>query len=145
MTEQNTHLAATAYGAGVLTAQDFAIFQDHGYKGLYNGETARDIAARKGLKRNQKILDWMGSEELAANLFRATQAEAQLRREGVTDKGTANQVHHDVGSAVRRFIIEDLGARRQSNFPRQREASTSCGARSNSVSQQSNNHRCFHR
>jgi DNA-damage-inducible protein D len=65
-------------------ARDFAVFQDHGYRGLYAGETARDIAARKGLKRGQAILDWMGPDELAANLFRASLAEQRLRRGGAT-------------------------------------------------------------
>jgi DNA-damage-inducible protein D len=91
-----------------VTRQDFAIFQDHGYRGLYAGETAQDIAARKGLKRGQAILDHMGSTELAANLFRATQTEDKLRREGITGKAEANRTHHDVGTAVRRFIVEEL-------------------------------------
>jgi DNA-damage-inducible protein D len=70
---------------------------DHGYMGLYNGERAKDIHARKGLKKGQHILDWMGHTELAANLFRATQAENKIRREGSTSKDAANQAHHDVG------------------------------------------------
>lgn len=107
--ERNTELAATAKGAGVVTAQDFAIFQDHGYMGLYNGERARDIHARKGLKRGQRILDHMGSTELAANWFRATQADDKIRREGIQGKAAANQTHHDVGRAIRRFIVEELG------------------------------------
>ena len=65
----NTTLAAVAYGAGVLTQSDFAIFQDHGYRGLYAGETAADIHARKGLKKSQRILDHMGSEELSGQLL----------------------------------------------------------------------------
>jgi len=65
--ERNTSLSDTAKGAYVLTSRDFAIFQDAGYRGLYDGETARDIAARKGLSKGHHILDWMGSEELAAN------------------------------------------------------------------------------
>ena len=107
--EDNRELAATAYGAGVMTAADFAVFQDHGYMGLYAGERARDIAARKGLKRGQHVLDWMGSEELAANWFRITQTEAKLRREGVTDKTTANDAHQRMGAAVREFIAEQGG------------------------------------
>lgn len=81
LTQQNTTLASAAHDADVVTSRDFAVFQDHGYRGLYAGESAKDIAARKGLKRSQHILDHMGSEELAANLFRATQTEAKLRRE----------------------------------------------------------------
>jgi len=106
--EHNKTLAATAYEAGVVSYGDFATFTDHGYKGLYNGERARDIAARKGLKRGQAILDWMGTEELADNIFRQVQAEARIRREGVASKDEANRIHHQVGQQVRRFIIEEL-------------------------------------
>lgn len=113
----NKRLATTATTAAVVTAQDFAIFQDHGYRGLYNGETAKDIAARKGLRKGQAILDWMSTEELAANLFRATQTEAKIRREGITSKEEANRTHHDVGVAVRRFIIEDLGGTPPEQLP----------------------------
>jgi DNA-damage-inducible protein D len=94
-------LYAAAGEAGVATSRDFAIFQDHGYRGLYKGETARMIASRKGVKPGT-ILDHMGSTELAANLFRATQTEEKLRREGFTDKETANRTHRAVGAAVRR-------------------------------------------
>ncbi len=73
---------------------------------LYAGETARDIAARKGLKRGQAILDWMGPDELAANLFRASLAEQRLRQGNATTKAEANAVHHQTGAAVRRVIIE---------------------------------------
>jgi DNA-damage-inducible protein D len=72
--------------------------------GLYAGERARDIATRKGLRPGQHILDHMGSTELAANLFRATQTEEKLKREGITDKGAANMAHNDMGKAVRSFI-----------------------------------------
>jgi DNA-damage-inducible protein D len=109
LARQNATLASAAQGAGVVTARDFAVFQDHGYRGLYAGERARDIAARKGLARGQHILDHMGSEELAANLFRATQTEAKITREGITAKDEANCAHHDVGAAVRSFIIDTLG------------------------------------
>jgi len=109
VTEHNRQLADTAASAGVVSGRDFAIFQDWGYRGLYAGETARDIAARKRLARGQHILDWMGPEELAANLFRATQTEAKLRREEIDHKADANQAHHDMGAAVRRFIIEQGG------------------------------------
>ncbi len=107
--DDNRSLAATAYGAGVVTGNDFAVFQDHGYMGLYAGERARDIAARKGLKRGQRVLDWMGSEELAANWFRITQTEAKLRREGIADKTEANTAHQQMGAAVRQFIAEQGG------------------------------------
>jgi len=88
---------------------DYAIFQDHGYKGLYGGLAAKDIHARKGLKKSQKILDHMGSTELAANLFRATQTEEKLKRDQVRGKRQANQTHFEVGKKVRQ-TIDDLGS-----------------------------------
>jgi DNA-damage-inducible protein D len=103
--DRNISPADAAAAVGV-TSRDFAIFQDHGYRGLYAGETARDIAARKGLKRGQAILNWMGPDELAANLFRASLAEQRLRHRDATNKSEANQVHHETGAAVRRVIIE---------------------------------------
>src|SRR5215813_4808634 len=109
MAASNTELAEAASDAGVVTNRDFAIFQDHGYRGLYAGETARGIAARKGLKSHHKILDWMGSEELAANWFRATQAVAKLERDNVQGKAAANRTHFEMGQAVRRFIAEQGG------------------------------------
>jgi DNA-damage-inducible protein D len=81
MTDRNITLAEAAAAMGVITRHDFAVFQDHGYRGLYGGETARDIAERKGLKKGQTILDWMGPDELAAKLLRASQTEQKLRRE----------------------------------------------------------------
>ena len=102
----NKQLAAAAKDAGVETPLDYAIFQDHGYKGLYGGLGAKDIHARKGLKKSQKILDHMGSTELAANLFRATQAEEKLKRDQVQTKSQANKIHYDVGSKVRETIKE---------------------------------------
>ena len=106
MAEHNKHLAAAAKDAGVDTPLDYAIFQDHGYKGLYGGKGAKDIHAIKGLKKSQKILDHMGSTELAANLFRATQTEEKLRRDKVRGKQTANQTHFEVGKKVRQTIAE---------------------------------------
>lgn len=102
----NKYLAAAAKDAGVETSLDYAIFQDHGYKGLYGGLGAKDIHARKGLKKSQKILDHMGSTELAANLFRATQAEEKLKREDVRGKQRANNIHLEVGQKVRKTIKE---------------------------------------
>lgn len=81
-------------------------FQDHGYKGLYGGMKAKDIHVWKGLKKNQKILDHMGSTELAANLFRATQTEEKLKREQITGKIKANDTHYEVGQKVRKTIKE---------------------------------------
>ena len=129
LARQNATLASAAQGAGVLTARDFAVFQDHGYAGLYNGERARDIAARKGLKRGERILDHMGSEELAANLFRATQAEAKITREGITGREAANQAHHDVGVIVRRVIIDELGGTPPEKLPTPSESIAQVQAR----------------
>jgi DNA-damage-inducible protein D len=114
--EHNRQLADAAAGAGVVSGRDFAMFQDWGYRGLYAGETARDIAARKGLRKGQAILDHMGSEELAANLFRATQTEAKLRREDITGKAEANRTHHEVGRKVRQTIA-DLGGTPPEKLP----------------------------
>ncbi len=114
--DKNVHLAGTVQGAGVVSGRDFAVFQDHGYKGLYAGETARDIAARKGLARGEKILDWMGSTELAANWFRITQAEDKLRREGIDNKTDANRTHYAVGRAVRATIAQ-LGGTMPEDLP----------------------------
>jgi len=108
MTHHNRALVAAAKGAGVETALDYAIFQDHGYKGLYGGLGAKDIHQLKRLKKSQRILDHMGSTELAANLFRATQAEEKIRRDQTQGKSQANQAHHDVGRKVRK-TIQELG------------------------------------
>lgn len=116
LAEHNKYLAAAAKDAGVETPLDYAIFQDHGYKGLYDGLGAKDIHARKGLKKSHKILDHMGSTELAANLFRATQAEEKLRRDKVQDKQTANRTHLEVGQKVRQ-TISDLGGTMPEDLP----------------------------
>jgi DNA-damage-inducible protein D len=87
----NSQLADAAKGAGVIEPRDYAIFQNHGYMGLYGGLGAQNIHARKGLKKGQHILDHMGSTELAANLFRATQAEEKLRREKIVGKANATK------------------------------------------------------
>jgi DNA-damage-inducible protein D len=100
----------------VITSRDFAIFQDHGYMGLYGGLKARDIHERKGLAGAQQILDHMGSTELAANLFRATQAADKIRRDGVVGKEAANQTHYTVGQVVRRTITE-LGGTMPEDLP----------------------------
>lgn len=112
----NKHLAAAARDAGVETPLDYAIFQDHGYKGLYGGLGNKEIHARKGLKKSQKILDHMGSTELAANLFRATQTEEKLRRDDVRGKTQANQTHYEVGHKVRQTIRE-LGGTMPEKLP----------------------------
>jgi DNA-damage-inducible protein D len=104
MTEHNKQLVAAAKDAGVKTSLDYAKFQNYGYMGLYGGLTAADIHERKGLKKSEKILDNMGYEELAANLFRATQAEAKLKRENIQGKAEANATHYEVGKVVRDTI-----------------------------------------
>jgi DNA-damage-inducible protein D len=117
MRDHNNQLADAAYAAGVPKG-GFGIFQNHGYKGLYNGETAASIARRKGLRKGQEILDHMGSTELAANLFRATQAEDKLRRSGPGPIGqeAANTVHLEVGRKVRQTIAE-LGGTMPEDLP----------------------------
>ncbi len=114
--KHNTQLAEAANNAGVITNLDYAIFQNHGYKGLYGGLDAKGIHTKKGLKKSQKILDHMGSTELAANLFRATQTEEKLRRENIKGKDKANQTHYEVGKKVRK-TIEELGGTMPENLP----------------------------
>jgi DNA-damage-inducible protein D len=113
---RNRLLADAASHAGVVQPVDFAIFQDHGYMGLYGGLKSRDIHKRKGLKPSQQILDHMGSTELAANLFRATQTDEKLRREGIRGKAKANQTHYEVGRKVRQ-TIEELGGTPPEELP----------------------------
>lgn len=116
MREHNKTLVETAKRAGVRTNLDYAIFQNHGYKGLYGGLDAKAIHSRKGLKKNQKILDHMGSTELAANLFRATQAEEKIRRENIDGKARANAAHYEVGKKVRE-TIKELGGTLPEDLP----------------------------
>ena len=116
LAHHNIQLADAAKNAGVVESRDYAIFQNHGYKGLYGGLDAKAIHARKGLKKSQKILDHMGSTELAANLFRATQTEEKLRRENIKGKTKANQTHYEVGKKVRQ-TIEDIGGVMPENLP----------------------------
>ena len=101
----NSSLNQTAKTAGV---KNFDLFHNAGYKGLYNGETANDIAKRKGLRYREDILDNMGSEELAANLFRITQTESKLKKDNVSGEGNAIDTHYEVGKEVRN-TIERLG------------------------------------
>jgi len=116
MAEHNKQLADAAKNAGVIQPWEYAVFQNHGYMGLYNGLGAKDIQAKKGLKKNQNILDHMGSTELAANLFRATQTEDKLRREKIKGKQKANQAHFDVGQKVRQ-TIQELGGTMPEDLP----------------------------
>lgn len=116
MKKHNKSLADAAHNSGIIEPRDFAIFQNYGYKGLYGGLSRKDIHFHKGLKKTQDILDFMGHEELAANLFRATQTEAKLRRENIKGKFQANKTHYDVGSKVRK-TIEELGGTMPENLP----------------------------
>ncbi len=116
MRVHNRFLAEAAKNAGVATPRDYAIFQNRGYQGLYGGLGAKEIHARKGLKKNQKILDHMGSTELAANLFRATQTDEKLRREQIAGKKEAGEVHYQVGKKVRQTIAE-LGGTMPEDLP----------------------------
>lgn len=112
----NVQLAEAAHNAGVLNNLDYAIFQNHGYMGLYGGLDAKGIHKHKGLTKSQQILDHMGSTELAANLFRATQTEEKLNRENIKGKQKANQTHYEVGKKVRQ-TIEELGGTMPENLP----------------------------
>ncbi len=114
--EHNKSLASAAKGAGVVDPADFAIFQTFGYRGLYGGLDRLAIQRRKSLRPNQSILDHMGSTELAANLFRATQTEEKLRRDNVRGKQTANNVHFEVGAKVRQ-TIKEIGGTMPENLP----------------------------
>lgn len=116
MKEHNKMLVAAAKDAGVETTLDYAIFQNYGYMGLYGGLKASGIKERKGLKKSQDILDYMGYEELAANLFRATQTEAKLRRENIQGKQEANKTHFEVGKKVR-HTSKDLGGTMPEDLP----------------------------
>lgn len=116
MKEHNKSLAEAAQMAGIVDKKDYAIFQNMGYQGLYGGLGAKEIHARKGLKKSQNILDHMGSTELAANLFRATQTDEKLRREKITGKRAANETHYEVGKKVRETIRE-LGGTMPEDLP----------------------------
>lgn len=116
LARHNSQLADAAKNAGIIKSVDYAIFQNHGYQGLYGGLDAKAIHARKGLKKSQKILDHMGSTELAANLFRATQTEEKLRRENIKGKAEANKTHFEVGKKVRQ-TIEELGGTMPEDLP----------------------------
>ena len=116
LTKHNTQLAAAAKQAGVIEPVDYAIFQNHGYMGLYGGLDAKGIHTKKRLKKSQQILDHMGSTELAANLFRATQTEEKLRNENIKGKQKANHTHLEVGKKVRQ-TIKELGGTMPENLP----------------------------
>lgn len=116
LSKHNTYLASAAKSAGVKDGLDYAIFQNHGYAGLYGGLDAKGIHKKKSLKKSQQILDHMGSTELAANLFRATQTEEKLRNDNIKGKQKANQTHFEVGAKVRKTIME-IGGTMPENLP----------------------------
>ena len=109
----NYSLNKAAKKAGV---KNFDKFHNSGYKGLYNGETADDIAKRKGLRYREDILDNMGSEELAANLFRITQTEAKLKKDNIKGEKNANITHYNVGKKVRE-AIKEIGGTMPEDLP----------------------------
>ena len=102
----NYSLNQAAKKAGV---KNFDKFHNAGYKGLYNGETADDIAKRKGLRYREDILDNMGSEELATNLFRISQTEARLKKDNIQGEGKANETHYNIGKNIREVIAKNGG------------------------------------
>ena len=110
---KNKYLFKTAREAGV---ENFGKFNNYGYKGLYNGETAKQIAKRKNIKENEDILDYMGSEELGANLFRITQTEAKLKKDNIDNEDDACLTHYNVGRTVRK-AIEELGGNMPETLP----------------------------
>lgn len=116
MSTFNVRLAETAQLAGVIEPRDFATFQDNGYMGLYEGRRENDIHADKHLQQDEKILDFMGSEELVANMFRATQADAKMKRDQIVTKGQANLTHYRVGQEVRE-AIKRLGGTMPEDLP----------------------------
>lgn len=116
LAEHNKQLADAAKAAGVIQPWEYAVFQNHGYMGLYNGLGAKAIHTKKKLKKSQNILDHMGSTELAANLFRATQTEEKLKREKIKGKEKANKTHFEVGKKVRQ-TIKELGGTMPEDLP----------------------------
>jgi DNA-damage-inducible protein D len=112
----NQLLAEAARGAGVITDEEFAMFQNAGYMGLYGGLTVGEIHARKGLSVQEKILDFMGSTELIANLFRISQTEEKLKRDEVGNPADATDTHYTVGREVR-AAIERVGGTLPENLP----------------------------
>ena len=112
----NQMLAETAHSAGVITNEEFAIFQNAGYMGLYGGLDVDDIHKRKNLEVGQKILDYMGSTELISNLFRISQTEEKLRKDEVDNAKTATSIHYSVGKEVR-SAIEKIGGTMPEDLP----------------------------
>ncbi len=112
----NQLLVEAAHSAGIITNEEYAIFQNAGYKGLYGGLTVADIHKRKGLEPDEKILDFMGSTELIANLFRISQTEEKLRLEEASSPAEANNIHYEVAEKIRN-AIKEMGATLPENLP----------------------------
>lgn len=111
--DKNKTLYKTARDSGV---KDYGKFTNYGYQGLYGGETAKEIAKRKGITEKDEILDYMGSEELADNLFRIVQTEAKLKKDNISNQQDANITHHKVGTEVRN-TIKRLGGTMPEDLP----------------------------
>ena len=109
----NYSLNQTAKQAGV---KNFDKFHNAGYRGLYNGETADDIAKRKKLRYREDILDNMGSDELIANLFRISQTEQKIKKDNITGENKVNNTHYEVGKKVRKAIV-DIGGTMPEDLP----------------------------
>ena len=118
LTKHNKSLVEAAKKCGVT---NYAAFQNFGYRGLYGGLNAQDIKKKKKLAKNQQILDHMGSTELAANLFRATQTDEKLRRENIKGQYQASQTHYEVGTKVRE-TIKELGGTMPEDLPTPKES-----------------------
>lgn len=112
----NQMLLEAAHNAGVITNQEYAEFQNAGYMGLYGGLTVDDIHERKKLKDNEKILDFMGSTQLIANLFRISQTEEKLKKDKIHNCSKATSTHYEVGAKVRK-AIEDIGGTMPEDLP----------------------------
>lgn len=112
----NQMLLEAAHNAGVITNQEYAEFQNAGYMGLYGGLTVDDIHERKKLKDNERILDFMGSTELIANLFRISQTEEKLKKDKIHNCSKATSTHYEVGAKVRK-AIEDIGGTMPEDLP----------------------------
>ena len=112
----NQLLAKAAYNAGVITDEEFAIFQNSGYTGLYGGLTVSDIHRKKGLKEKERILDFMGSTELIANLFRISQTEEKLKIEQSSTALEANEIHYQIAEKIRHAMMT-MGTTLPENLP----------------------------
>jgi len=112
----NQMLAEAAHNAGVISNEEYATFQNAGYMGLYGGMKVEDIHRKKGLKKADKILDFMSSTELIANLFRISQTEEKLKKDKASTTDAANEIHFIVGREVR-GTIERVGGTMPEDLP----------------------------